>query len=289
MLRLIAGVLALSFALLGAQTKLYLSDGTFHLVREYEVRDDRVRFYSTERRQWEEMPLDLVDLDRTRREIDEQRAVEQKEIEFWDREDQAERARMEEISRVPVNPGSYYLDKGIDEIRIMPQAELDVLTNKRQQLLKMVTPIPVVAGKKNVIIKGEHSEFIITDPQPEFYLRLFREERFAIIRLGQRKGNRTVEQWHVLPVTDEVVEQHGDIEIFRREVAGGLYKLWPKQPLEPGEYAVIEFSLGEANVQAWDFGYWPGGAPQQLPDTEVGGDEEQDKSEKKQKKQRQDK
>ena len=283
MLRLIAGVLAFCFALPGAQTKLYLSDGTYHLVREYEVQDDRVRFYSTERRQWEEMPLDLVDLGRTRRQIDEQRAVERREIEFWDREDQAERARRQEISRVPVNPGAYYLDKGVDEIRTMPQAELDVLTNKRQQLLKMVTPIPVVAGKKSVIIEGEHSEFIITDPLPEFYLRLFREERFAIIRLGQQKGNRTVEQWHLLPVTDEVVEQHSDIEIFRREVGGGLYKLWPKQPLEPGEYAVIEFSLGEANVQAWDFAHWPDGVPKQLPDTKAGAAEERETPGKKQK------
>ena len=38
---------------------------------------------------------------------------------------------------------------------------------------------------------------------------------------------------------------------------GGLYKIWPAKPLEPGEYAVIEFSEGKLNVQVWDFAYKP--------------------------------
>jgi hypothetical protein len=33
----------------------------------------------------------------------------------------------------------------------------------------------------------------------------------------------------------------------------GLYKIWPKQPLAPGEYAVVEFTEGKLNVQVWDF------------------------------------
>ena len=37
-------------------------------------------------------------------------------------------------------------------------------------------------------------------------------------------------------------------------------------PLEPGEYAVVEFSLGEANIQVWDFGYWPSGKPEDSKD-----------------------
>ena len=48
--------------------KLYLKDGDFHLVREYQLQGDRIRYYSTERGDWEEIPKQLVDLEKTERE-----------------------------------------------------------------------------------------------------------------------------------------------------------------------------------------------------------------------------
>ncbi len=45
--------------------KLMLKDGSFQLVREYAVEGDRVRYYSLDRSQWEEIPSDLVDWDAT--------------------------------------------------------------------------------------------------------------------------------------------------------------------------------------------------------------------------------
>ena len=56
----------LAVAAFAANIKLYLKDGNFHLVREYKVERDRVHFYSVERSQWEDIPLELVDLKRTR-------------------------------------------------------------------------------------------------------------------------------------------------------------------------------------------------------------------------------
>ncbi len=42
-----------------ANVKLFLKDGSYHVVREYEVQTDtdRVHFYSIERSQWEDIPL----------------------------------------------------------------------------------------------------------------------------------------------------------------------------------------------------------------------------------------
>ena len=43
------------------------------------------------------------------------------------------------------------------------------------------------------------------------------------------------------------------VETFQTQLADGLYKIWPKQPFEPGEYAVIEYSPGKLVAQIWDF------------------------------------
>ena len=253
--RLAFAFVLLALPLLGADTRLYLTDGTFHQVREYEVQTDRVRFYSTERRQWEEIPLELFDLERTEREVREAAEADQAEAEFWEREEAAERAQRREVASVPKENGAYWVDGG--QMRPLPRAELDVETNKARAALKILSPVPFFSGKKIVWLAGAQAEVVVTSARPNFYFRPDLEERFGLIRLNtdKREGYRWVEDWEVLPVTNEVVEEHEDVEIFRREVADGLYQIWPEAPLDPGEYAIVEFSPGEANIRAWDFSY----------------------------------
>ena len=245
----------LAFHAFAANVKLYLKDGDYHLVREYKVESDRVRYYSVERSDWEELPLALVDLKRTDSEIAQRQAAIAEQAKIITEVDKAERDRANEVAKVPRGPG-VHLAVG-DGIRTLKQAEPEVHTNKGRNVLKVLSPVPLISGKATVEIKGEHALVKVTSDRPEFYISLASEERFGIIRIRPAKAVRIVEKLTIVPVTKEVIEEQEQVEIFRQQVDDDLYKIWPTKPIEPGEYAVVEYTEGKVNIQVWDFAYEP--------------------------------
>jgi hypothetical protein len=248
-------VLALFFSALAAwaaNIKLYLKDGGFHVVREYQVQTDRVRFYSVERSAWEEIPLDMVDLKRTESEAASRKAELEKEAKVLSEEDAAERAIQKEVMKIPQNPGVYWIDG--TQTKALKVAESVVHSNKRREVLKVLSPIPVITGKATLEIEGPHSLNIFTNPEQEFYFQLSETERFGMVKLTSKGTVRIVENITYVPVTKEVVEEPVMVDIFRQQLTGdNLYKIWPKEKLEPGEYAIVEYTEGKLNIQVWDF------------------------------------
>ncbi|HUI78545.1 MAG TPA: hypothetical protein VLY24_11520 [Bryobacteraceae bacterium] len=235
-----------------ANIRLYMKDGSYHLVREYKVESDRVRFYSVERSEWEEMPLDLIDLDKTRGEENQRKEELQKETKALSEEDQAERRLQKEVMQIPQNPGVYWMEGG--QAKALPQAESTVHTNKGRSVLQKLAPLPVVSGKATLELNNPHSMNIFTNREQEFYFQLSEVERFAIWRLKPKGPVRIVENLTYMPVTKEVVEEPEAVEILQQQLTpDGLYKVWPKEPLDPGEYAIVEYTEGKLNEQIWDF------------------------------------
>ncbi len=242
-----------------ANLKLYLKDGNYHVVREYQVQDDRVRFYSVERSDWEEIPLELVDLKRTEAEVKEHQAALAVEAKALTADDQAERQQREEVQRVPQSPGVYLVDG--KELKPIKQAESKAVTNKGRSVLKILSPIPVVSGQATVELDGERSANLVAAPAPEFYFRLAYNERFGIFKLAPKKNARVVQKWSIIPVSNEIVEEQEEVPVLRQQIDEDLYKIWPKEPLKPGEYAVVEYTVGQRNIQVWDFAYQPARKP----------------------------
>jgi hypothetical protein len=124
-------------------------------------------------------------------------------------------------------------------------------------LLKVITRVPL-AGKSTLELDGAHSSQGTANRTPQFYFRLSEDERFGIVRLSDHKGNRVVEKVTIEPVGG-IVEQMPDlVETFRQQLADGLFKIWPQKPLDPGEYAVVEYTEDKINMQVWDFFIAPG-------------------------------
>jgi hypothetical protein len=243
--------LLLSAAALAANVKLYMKDGTFHLVREYQKQPDRVRYYSVERGDWEEVPLEMVDLKRTESEIQRREVAIKEDAAAQDAEEKAIRAERREAERIPQETGAFWVKD--DKLTVLKQAEMKIVNNRRRSILKAMSPIPIIAGKSTVELDGLKSPLQIPVDRPDFYIRLAAEERFGIVRLKPAKQTRIVQTWNIIPVTKEVMEEADNVEIFRRQINEGLYKIWPTKPLEPGEYAVVEFTEGKGNIQVWDF------------------------------------
>ena len=257
MLLRFAILIVVAAAAFGATSRLYLKDGDYQIVREYQVLADRVRYYSTERGDWEEIPLELVDLERTKKDAAEREAAVAAEAKEQDVEDKAIRTERKEEARVPEEPGVYYASG--DKIQSLKAAEVEVNSSKGRTILKVLAPVPIVPGKSSVELKGDAAAYRASGDKPEFYIRLSEDERFAIIKLSKKKNARLLENISILPVTNEVIEDLKIVATFKKQVSERTYKIWPEQPLEPGEYALVQYSEGALNWQVWDFGIGPAG------------------------------
>jgi hypothetical protein len=235
-----------------ANFKLYLKDGEFQLVREYKVDGDRVTYYSVERSDWEEIPADLVDLKRTSGEATARQETLVKQAKDLSDEEEAAKESRREIQKIPRDPGVYRLEN--DQLRIFKAAESTVHNAKGRNVLRAISPVPLIPGKATLEIPGERSANIVKEGSPEFFLQLSEFESFALIKLAPEKGVRIAEKITIVPVSKETMEERTLVPTFTKQLSdNGLYKIWPQDPLPQGDYAVIEYTEGKLNPQIWDF------------------------------------
>lgn len=271
MTRIIAITFLLAAALLApAQEKtqrLILKDGTYQVATKWEFNGDRVRYYSAERYEWEELPRSLVDWDATEKFNTEQaKPVPATEEEIADRPVYASPG-----VRLPDTGGVQLLDTVDGKPRLtelnQSNGELNRQTG-RNVLRSIINPIPT-SVKQTVELHGARAQVRTSATQPVIFLNVDYGEsdaaaktapsvppdlRFRIVRLRAGKDARTVSDLRI-SLRGNIKEKQNTVECVTEVLTSGWLKLTPRAPLAPGEYAVAEMlTPDQANIYVWDFG-----------------------------------
>jgi hypothetical protein len=243
--------------------KLILTDGTFQLAREYSVEGDRVRYWSVERSQWEEIPTTLVDWDATHKAEAEQTSHDAELKAKIHASDLAMRTKDIDVDRsLEIKPGLFLPDAigfyALDRdklIRQMKQSTADVKMSTGREVEKIMSGVALIPDKKTMEIPGERAAMRLATAEPEFFMRPAdsREPRFRLLRAQVKGGHRVLDNISV-QFTGEEKHKTTDIEIQTWTPASGVFRYTVDQRLEPGEYAFVEMTDEGINGYVWDFG-----------------------------------
>jgi len=243
--------------------KLILTDGTYQLAREYAVEGERVRYWSLERSQWEEIPSSLVDWDATHKAEAEQ-VSRDAELKAKIRSSQlAQLTRDIDVDRsLKIKPGLFLPDAigfyALDRnklIREMKQSEAVLKTSTGREVGKIMSGVSLIHSKKTMEIPGERATMRLATSEPEFFFRPAdrREPRFRLLRAQIKGGRRLIDSISV-HVTGEEKHNATEIEIQTWIPATGVFRYTVDQRLEPGEYAFVEMTAEGISGYVWDFG-----------------------------------
>jgi hypothetical protein len=242
--------------------KLFLTDGSFQLVREYKIDGDRVKYYSLDSLQWEQMPVALVDWDATKKVEAEEaqrdaalvaKVHKQEEVRLADPMDID--ASLEVAPGVFLPPGDHLFVYAAKTVQPLPQAETQSKLAKGHLLEEVMVPIPIVPTRHAISIEGAHAKLRIADRRPEFYIRVSdgRQPELVLIHAKAHGASRHVEN------LDQIFgmqnESRDAVSMQRWDIALGVFRFTLSQELEPGEYAIAENVQDEgASLYVWDFG-----------------------------------
>ncbi len=257
------GVFVSPRAARAAEIKLYLKDGTYQLVKSYEVHGDRLRYYSIERSDWEEIPVSFVDLNATKNAQQEEKGLQKKDLEKA-REIDKERFEVPantgyEVApgiRLPVGEGVFAFD-GVRVIRLI-QSSAEVVRDKKRAALLMVLPGPLLKERSLVVLDGPKAAVRILVAQPVFYINSADGAGAKLdlipVTANKNKNVRTVETIQSGIGMGQSGETRTALPLERIQLAPGLFKLKPPKELAFGEYALGELIGEKLNLDLWDFG-----------------------------------
>jgi len=284
--------------------RLILKDGSFQLVTKYEVKGDRVRYFSAERDDWEEIPTSLVDWPATEK-YEKERAAGtsipeaaqlDKELEQEREQQQAQLPQVAPGLRLPEPSGVFLLDsfQGEPQLLEIQQTAGDVSRNTKANILRGAIN-PVAAVKQTVELEGAHAPTQAHVGVPSLYVNIDESpdpasattdasrnsgpqqpqqpqkaivpfDRFRIVRTDV-KGSKRIVGGVKREVTGKISQEQRIVKTTITNVSGGWLKLTPTEPLIPGEYALVEMmgKEGPKGTDAMNLYVWDFGINPKAP------------------------
>jgi hypothetical protein len=276
--------------------RLILKDGSYQIVTKYEVKGNRVRYYSSEREEWEELPNSLVDWPATEKYEKDRlagasapEAVQlDKEIEEEDKREEAKLPLVAPGLRLPEDSGLFMLDNFQGEAQVveLQQTESDINRNTKGNIFHGALN-PIAGLKQTIELDGAHAKIQAHVDVPSIYINvndtsappdptskhadsndkpqqpqqpqqaMVPFDRFRIVHTDVKSNKRIVGDVK-RQVTGKISQEQHFVKTTITHVSGGWLKLTPIEPLPPGEYALIETMGDEGmNLDVWDFGVNP--------------------------------
>src|SRR5258708_25849484 len=159
--------------------RLILKDGSYQSVTKYEIHGERVRYFSAERGEWEEVPKSLIDWDATDKcaqgRLQGKLAPEAVELDKeLDAERKAEQARSPQVApglRLPDEGGIFLLDtyQNQPQLSELQQSGGELDKNTKSNILRAAIN-PLAGVKETIALPGAHARIESHTTVPSLYI-----------------------------------------------------------------------------------------------------------------------
>ncbi len=251
-----------------AAKRLILTDGSYQTATEWKKAGDRLKYFSAERGEWEEIPVALVDwkatdewnAERAKSAAEELKQVTAEQVEAR-KEEQLNTPLVAPEMRLPAEGGVFLLEEiaGKPVLSKVDTNKIQVNENTGKNLLRK-SIIPVASQVQTIELKGPAAKVRVHSKEPSIFIDVENDRgvipaaNFRIVRLERKKDLRVVAK----NTTSMAGEQNTNEKFLKsrpEKVSGDWWKIVPLEDLVPGEYAIVISATGDdGNGAVWDFG-----------------------------------